>query len=45
VSIEAVRWRLDHASTETTRLYALLDDKVADAEVRAAHRRRDRPAH
>ncbi len=41
VSIEAVRRRLGHASTETTQLYALLDDKVADAEIRAA-RRRDR---
>jgi integrase/recombinase XerD len=43
VSIEAVRRRLGHASTETTQLYALLDDKVADAEIRAARRRRDRP--
>ncbi|MEV0824860.1 tyrosine-type recombinase/integrase [Nonomuraea rubra] len=34
VSIEAVRRRLGHASTETTRLYALLDDKVAGAEIR-----------
>ncbi|MEV0150664.1 MULTISPECIES: tyrosine-type recombinase/integrase [unclassified Nonomuraea] len=42
VSIEAVRRRLGHASTETTQLYALLDDKVADAEIRAARRRRDR---
>ena len=42
VSIEAVRRRLGHASAETTQLYALLDDKVADAEVRAARRRRDR---
>ena len=25
-----------------TQLYALLDDKVADAEIRAARRRRDR---
>ncbi|MFI9842462.1 tyrosine-type recombinase/integrase [Nonomuraea sp. NPDC051941] len=41
VSIEAVRRRLGHASTETTQLYALLDDKVADAETRAARRRRD----
>ncbi|GAA3617924.1 tyrosine recombinase XerC [Nonomuraea rosea] len=41
VSIEAVRRRLGHASTETTQLYALLDDKVADAEIRAARRRRD----
>jgi integrase/recombinase XerD len=45
VSIEAVRRRLGHASTETTQLYALLEDKVADAEIRAARRRRDRPAH
>ncbi|WP_431914912.1 tyrosine-type recombinase/integrase [Nonomuraea jabiensis] len=36
VSIEAVRRRLGHASAETTQLYALLDDKVADAEIRAA---------
>ena len=35
VSIEAVRRRLGHASTETTQLYALLDDKVADAEIAA----------
>jgi integrase/recombinase XerD len=28
--------------TDTTQLYALLDDKIADAEVRAARRRRDR---
>ncbi|MFI9431678.1 MULTISPECIES: site-specific integrase [Streptosporangium] len=42
VSIEAVRRRLGHASTETTQLYALLDDKVADAEIRAARRRRGR---
>ncbi|MFB4294902.1 tyrosine-type recombinase/integrase [Nonomuraea sp. ATR24] len=33
-SIEAVRRHLGHASTETTQLYALLDDKVADAEIR-----------
>jgi integrase/recombinase XerD len=44
VSIEAVRRRLGHASTETTQLYALLDDKVADAEIRAARRRRDNSA-
>ncbi|MFI6457048.1 tyrosine-type recombinase/integrase [Streptosporangium amethystogenes] len=44
VSIEAIRRRLGHASTETTQLYALLDDKVADAEIRAARRRRDRVA-
>ncbi|MFI7153491.1 tyrosine-type recombinase/integrase [Nonomuraea sp. NPDC050022] len=41
VSIEAVRRRLGHASTETTQLYTLLDDKVADTEIRAARRRRD----
>ena len=43
VSVEAVR-RLGHASTETTQLYTLLDDQVADAEIRAARRRRDRAA-
>jgi integrase/recombinase XerD len=42
VSIETVRRRLGHASTDTTQLYALLDDKVADDEIRAARRRRDR---
>jgi integrase/recombinase XerD len=42
VSLEAVRRRLGHASTDTTQLYALLDDKVADAEIRASRRRRDR---
>src|SRR6516164_10120186 len=41
VSIEVVRRRLGHASTETTQIYALLADKVADAEIRAARRRRD----
>ncbi len=44
VSIETVRRRLGHASTETTQLYALLDDKVADTEIRAARRHRDRRA-
>ncbi|MEU8172328.1 hypothetical protein AB0C14_05600 [Microbispora hainanensis] len=39
MSIEAVRRRLGLASAETTQLYALLDDKVADAETRAARRR------
>ncbi|MFC4016111.1 tyrosine-type recombinase/integrase [Nonomuraea purpurea] len=39
VSIEAVRRRLSHASIETSQMYALLDDKVADAEIRAAQRR------
>lgn len=43
VSIEVVRRRLGHASTETTQIYTLLADKVADAEIRAARRRRDRP--
>ncbi|MEV4115132.1 hypothetical protein [Nonomuraea sp. NPDC049695] len=38
------RPRLGHASAETTQLYALLDDKAADAEVRAARRRRERSA-
>ena len=41
VSIEVVRRRLGHASTETTQAYALLADQVADAEIRAARRRRD----
>ncbi|MGY5309962.1 tyrosine-type recombinase/integrase [Nocardia gipuzkoensis] len=41
VSIEVVRKRLGHASTETTQIYALLADQVADTEVRAARRRRD----
>ena len=44
VSIEVVRRRLGHASTETTQVYALLADKVADAEIRAARRRRDSSA-
>jgi integrase/recombinase XerC/integrase/recombinase XerD len=42
VSIEAVRRRLGHASAETTQLYTLLADQVADDEIRAARRRRDR---
>jgi site-specific recombinase XerC len=41
VSIEAVRRRLGHASTETTQIYTLLADKIADDEIRAARRRRD----
>ena len=44
VCIEAVCRRPGHASTETTPLCALLDDKVADAEIRAARRRRGRSA-
>jgi integrase/recombinase XerD len=44
VSIEVVRRRLGHASTETTQVYALLADKVADTEIRAARRRRDQAA-
>ncbi|BCY11120.1 hypothetical protein L3i22_062080 [Actinoplanes sp. L3-i22] len=39
VSIETARRRLGHASTETTQIYALLYDKVADIEIRAARRR------
>jgi len=41
VSIEVVRRRLGHASTETTQAYALLADKVADTEIRAARRKRE----
>jgi integrase/recombinase XerC/integrase/recombinase XerD len=41
VSIEAVRKRLGHASTDTVRVYAELADKAADAEIRAARRKRD----
>ena len=41
VSIEVVRRRLGHASTETTQVYALLADQVADTEIRAARRRRE----
>ena len=44
VSIEVVRRRLGHASAETTQVYTLLADKVADAEIRAARRRRGRSA-
>jgi integrase/recombinase XerD len=42
VSIEAVRRRLGHASTETTSSTPCSPTKVADAEIRAARRRRDR---
>ena len=41
VSIEVVRRRLGHASTGTTQVYALLADKVADAEIRATRRKRE----
>jgi integrase/recombinase XerD len=44
VSIEVVRRRLGHASAETTQVYTLLADQVADAEIRAARRRRGRSA-
>ncbi|WP_282779145.1 MULTISPECIES: tyrosine-type recombinase/integrase [unclassified Nocardia] len=40
VSIEVVRRRLGHASTETTLIYTLLADKVADNEIRTARRQR-----
>jgi len=36
-----VRRRLGLASTETTQIYTLLADKVADAEIRAACRKRE----
>jgi integrase/recombinase XerD len=41
VSIGVVRRRLGHASTETTQAYAELADQVADAEIRAARRKRE----
>jgi integrase/recombinase XerD len=41
VSIEVVRRRLGHASTETTQVYTLLAGKVADSEIRAARRKRE----
>jgi hypothetical protein len=41
VPIEAVRCRLGFASTETTQIYTLLADKVADTEIRAARRKRE----
>jgi len=40
VSLEAVRRRLGHASTDSTQLYALLADDVVDAEIRTARRTR-----
>ena len=42
VSIEAVRKRLGHSSTDTVHVYAELADKAADAEIRAARRKRNR---
>ena len=42
VSIEAVRKRLGHSSAAITEVYAELADKAADAEIRAARRKRDR---
>ena len=36
VSIEVARRRLSHASIETTQVYTLLADKVADTEIRAS---------
>lgn len=41
VSIEALRRRLGHASTQTTQIYAELADEAVDAEIRQARRRRD----
>jgi integrase len=41
VSIEVVRRRLGHASTETTQVYTLLADQVADTEIRTARRKRE----
>ena len=41
VSIEAVRKRLGHSSTDTVKIYAELADQVADAEIRAARRKRE----
>ncbi|MFI9848155.1 tyrosine-type recombinase/integrase [Nonomuraea sp. NPDC051941] len=44
-SIEVVRRRLAHASTEATQLYTLLADEVADAEIRAAATPADLPTN
>lgn len=41
VSVEVVRRRLGYASTETTQADTLLAEQVADAEIRAARRRRE----
>lgn len=37
-----MRRRLGHASTETTQVYAELADQVADTEIRAARRKREK---
>ena len=41
VSIEVVRRRLGHASTETIQVYTLLADQAATTEIRAARRKRE----
>ena len=41
VSIEAVRKRLGHSSTDTVKVYAELADQAADAEIRASRRKRE----
>lgn len=41
VSIEAVRKRLGHSSTDTVMIYAELADRAADAGIRAALRKRE----
>jgi integrase/recombinase XerD len=41
VSIEAIRKRLGHSSTDTVKVYAELADRATDSEIRAARRRRE----
>ena len=41
VSIEAIRKRLGHSSTDTVKIYAELADQAADDEIRAARRKRE----
>jgi integrase/recombinase XerC/integrase/recombinase XerD len=41
VSIEAIRKRLGHSSTDTVKIYAELADQAADNEIRAARRKRE----
>jgi integrase/recombinase XerC/integrase/recombinase XerD len=41
VSIEAIRKRLGHSSTDTVKIYADLADQAADSEIRAARRKRE----